>query len=308
MQDNRVLVTGGAGFIGSNLANTLAAENEVIVVDDLFLGTEENLVDAVDFRERSVLEDELPTDVDVLFHLAALSSMQMHEDDPQRGARVNVEGFVNTVEQFVEDGGDTVVYATTSSIYGDRTEPSPESMSVEARTGYEASKLARERYAEYYDNYYDDLSVAGLRYFSVYQGMADGAEGHKGEFANIIAQFAEDIANGESPVIYGDGTQTRDFTHVQDVVDATIRAAETGLSGVYNVGTETQYSFNRVVEMLNEELGTDVEPEYVENPIPEDVYVHDTLADVSKFREATGWVPAISFSEGLERVCSPYLE
>ncbi|MFW5922363.1 MAG: NAD-dependent epimerase/dehydratase family protein [Halodesulfurarchaeum sp.] len=308
MQGQRVLVTGGAGFIGSNLANTLAAENDVIVVDDLFLGTPDNLVDAVDFRERSVLEDDLPTDVDVLFHLAALSSMQMHEDDPQRGARVNVEGFVNAVEQFVQDGGETVVYATTSSIYGDRTEPSPESMAVEARTGYEASKLARERYAEYYDNYYDVLTVAGLRYFSVYQGMADGAEGHKGEFANIIAQFADDIANGESPVIYGDGTQTRDFTHVEDVVAATIQAAEHELSGIYNVGTETQYSFETVVEMLNDELGTDVEPEYVENPIPEDVYVHDTLADASRIREATNWVPEISFSEGIERVCAPYTD
>jgi UDP-glucose 4-epimerase len=308
MQGQRVLVTGGAGFIGSNLANALATDNDVIVVDDLFLGTPENLVESVDFREQSVLEDDLPTDVDVLFHLAALSSMQMHEDDPQRGARVNVEGFVNAVEQFVADGGETVVYATTSSIYGDRTEPSPESMDVEARTGYEASKLARERYAEYYDNYYDDLSVAGLRYFSVYQGMADGAEGHKGEFANIIAQFADDLASGESPVIYGDGTQTRDFTHVDDVVRATIAAAEHDLSGIYNVGTETQYSFETVVEMLNEELGTAVEPEYVENPIPEDVYVHDTLADASRIREATGWDPEISFAEGIERVCAPYTD
>jgi len=308
MNGQRVLVTGGAGFIGSNLANALAVDNEVIVVDDLFLGTEENLVDAVDFRERSVLEDDLPTDVDVLFHLAALSSMQMHEDDPQRGARVNVEGFVNTVEQFVEDGGDTVVYATTSSIYGDRTEPAPESMPVEVNTGYEASKLAREKYAEYYDNYYDDLTLAGLRYFSVYQGMADGAEEHKGEYANIIAQFADDIANGESPVIYGDGTQTRDFTHVSDVVDATIKAAEAELSGIYNVGTGEQYAFETVVEMLNEELGTDVEPEYIENPIPEDVYVHDTLADASRIADATGWRPDISFEEGVERVCAPYVE
>jgi UDP-glucose 4-epimerase len=305
MQGKRVLVTGGAGFIGSNLANTLVEDNEVVVVDDLFLGTEENLVDEVEFLERSVLEEDLPADVDVLFHLAALSSMQMHEDDPQRGARVNVEGFVNTVEQYLEHGGDTVVYATTSSIYGDRTEPSPESMAVESRTGYEASKLARERYAEYYSNYYD-VSLAGLRYFSVYQGMAGGAEGHKGEFANIIAQFADDIANGRSPVIYGDGTQTRDFTHVDDVVEATILAAERELDGIFNVGTGEQYDFATVVDMLNDELGTDVEPEYVENPIREDVYVHDTLADASKIREATGWEPTISFEDGIQRVCEPY--
>src|SRR5699024_7359962 len=152
MNGQRVLVTGGAGFIGSNLANHLAAENDVIALDDGFLGTPENLDSTVDFVEASVLDDDLPTDVDVLFHLAALSSGPMHEDDPQRGARVNVEGFVNTVEQVRRNGCDTVVYASTSSIYGDRTEPSPEDMDVKARTGYEASKLARERYGEYYAN------------------------------------------------------------------------------------------------------------------------------------------------------------
>jgi len=304
MRDERVLVTGGAGFIGSNLANHLAAANEVIAVDDQYLGTPDNLDDDVEYVEASVLDEDLPTDVDVVFHLAALSSYAMHEENPQRGARVNVEGFVNTVEQAVRDGCDTVVYASTSSIYGSRTEPSPEDMDVAARTGYEASKLARERYAEYYSNFHD-VSAAGMRFFSVYQGYG-GSEEHKGEYANVIAQFAEDIANGRSPALYGDGTQTRDFTHVEDIVRALETAADEGLDGVYNVGTEESYSFNTVVEMLNEELGTAVEPEYVENPIPEDVYVHDTMADISKLTAETAWEPEIDFEEGLKRVCAQY--
>src|SRR5699024_10781599 len=155
---------------------------------------------------------DLPTDVDVLFHLAALSSGPMHEDDPQRGARVNVEGFVNTVEQVRRNGCDTVVYASTSSIYGDRTEPSPEDMGVKARTGYEASKRALEGYGECYANGHG-MNTAGMRFFAVYQGYG-GAEGHKGEYANLIAQFADCIANGTAPEIYGDGSHTRDFTHV----------------------------------------------------------------------------------------------
>ena len=305
MEDCRVLVTGGAGFIGSNLANHLAAENEVVAVDDCYLGTPENLDDAVDFRELSVLDDDLPTDVDAVFHLAALSSMQMHEDDPRRGARVNVEGFVNTVDQARRDGCDTVVYASTSSIYGDRTEPSPEDMDVEARTGYEASKLARERYAEFFANRYD-VSMAGLRFFSVYQGYEGGAEEHKGEFANIIAQFADDIANGRSPVIYGDGSHTRDFTHVDDIVRGIELAADDRLTGIYNLGTGVSYDANTVVEMLREELDSDVEPEYVENPIPGDVFVNHTMADASKMKEATGWEPQISFEEGIRQVCAPY--
>ncbi|MFB6084752.1 MAG: NAD-dependent epimerase/dehydratase family protein [Halorientalis sp.] len=304
MQDKRVLVTGGAGFIGSNLANHLAADNEVIALDDGFLGTPENLDEGVEFVEASVLDDDLPVDVDVVFHLAALSSLRMHEDDPQRGARVNVEGFVNTVEQARQAGCETVVYASTSSIYGSRTEPSPEDMPVSVDTGYEASKLARERYGEYFANYHD-MNVAGLRFFSVYQGYG-GAEEHKGEYANVIAQFADDIASGESPVLYGDGEQTRDFTHVDDIVRGIETTADHELTGIYNLGTGDAYSFNTVVELLNEELGTDVEPEYVENPIPEDVYVHDTCADISKINAATGWEPEIDFEEGIERVCAQY--
>jgi len=304
MDDHRVLVTGGAGFIGSNLANALAANNDVVVVDDGYLGTPENLRDDVTFRERSVLDDELPTDVDVVFHLAALSSYAMHEDDPRRGARVNVEGFVNVVEQATRDGCDTVVYASTSSIYGSQTEPCPEDMPVTVNTGYEASKMARERYGEYFSNHYG-LSIAGMRFFSVYQGYG-GAEEHKGEYANVIAQFADDIANGRQPELYGDGTQTRDFTHVDDIVRGLELAADHELDGIYNLGTGESYDFNTVVELLNEELGTDVEPTYVENPIPEDVYVHDTCADSTKMQEATGWEPDISFREGIRRVCAQY--
>ncbi|MFB6074196.1 MAG: NAD-dependent epimerase/dehydratase family protein [Haloarculaceae archaeon] len=305
MQGRRVLVTGGAGFIGSNLANHLAADNEVVALDDCYLGTPENLADDVEFVEASVLDADLPTDVDVVFHLAALSSLTMHEDDPARGARVNVEGFVNTVEQAREDGCEHVVYASTSSIYGDRTEPSPEDMPVEANTGYEASKLAREQYAEYFHNYYG-LTTAGMRFFSVYQGMAEGAEGHKGEYANLIAQFADDIANGRRPVIWGDGSHSRDFTHVEDIVRGLELAADHELQGIYNLGTGEQYTIEYLVERLNDHLGTDVEPVYEENPIPADVFVHDTCADATKMQEATGWEPEVDFETGLARVCAQY--
>jgi len=306
LEEQTVLVTGGAGFIGSNLANHLAESNDVTVVDDCYLGTPENLSDAVEFVDASVLDDELPTDVYIVFHLAALSSYAMHEEDPTTGARVNVEGFVNVVEQARQDGCETVVYASTSSIYGSRTEPSPEDMPVSVNTGYEASKLARERYGEYFSNHYD-MSAAGMRFFSVYQGYG-GAEEHKGEYANVIAQFADDIADGEAPVLYGDGTQTRDFTHVSDIVRGLELAAVHELDGIYNLGTGEAYDFETVVEMINDELGTDVEAEYVENPIPDSVYVHDTCADSSKIRAETGWEPQIDFEEGIRRVCAQYTD
>jgi len=304
MENKRVLVTGGAGFIGSNLANRLAENNDVTAIDNIYLGTPENLNQSVDFVEASVLDDSFPSDVDVLFHLAALSSRNMHEENPQQGCRVNVEGFVNTVEQVRKHGCDTVVYASTSSIYGSRTEPSPESMSVEARTGYEASKLARERYAEYYSHHHD-ISMAGLRFFSVYQGFG-GNEEHKGKYANTVAQFADAIVNGKAPELFGDGTQTRDFTHVDDVVRACELAADHELTGIYNVGTKEAYSFNEMIDLINDTLGTDIDPKYIECPF--DGYVHDTMADITKFHEATGWEPEINFEEGVKRVCEPYLD
>ncbi|MGQ4555065.1 NAD-dependent epimerase/dehydratase family protein [Halobellus sp. GM3] len=304
MESKRVLVTGGAGFIGSNLANHLAAENDVVAVDDLHLGTPENLEDGVEFVDASVLEDDLPTEgVDALFHLAAYSSYTMAEEHKREATRVNVEGFVNAVEQAREDGCETVVYASTSSIYGSRTEPSPESLPVEARTCYEASKLAREQYGEYFHHHYD-MTLAGLRFFSVYQGYG-GAEEHKGEYANTVAQFADKIANGERPKVFGDGSQTRDFTHVDDIVRGVELAADHRLQGIYNLGTGESYTFNEMIALINDALGTDVDPEYVENPL--DVYVHDTMADGTKMREATGWEPEISFEDGVERVCAPYL-
>jgi len=275
-----------------------------VVVDDEHLGTPANLDEAVEYRRASVLDEDLPTDVDVLYHLAALSSYAMHEADPTTGARVNVEGFINAVEQARQDGCETVVYASTSSIYGSRTDPSPEDMPVAVDTGYEASKLARERYGEYFSNHHG-MSMAGLRFFSVYQGYG-GAEAHKGEYANVIAQFADDVANGRNPELYGDGEQTRDFTHVDDIVRGLRLAADHELDGIYNLGTGVSYSFNTVVDLINDELDSDVEPAYVENPIPESVYVHDTCADPSKMRAATGWEPEIGFREGIRRVCAQY--
>ncbi|QFU82781.1 NAD-dependent epimerase/dehydratase family protein [Natronorubrum aibiense] len=304
MQNTRVLVTGGAGFIGSNLANTLAAENEVIAVDNGYLGTAANLDDDVTYVEADVLKDDLPTDVDVVYHLAALSSRQMLEENPRQGARVNVEGFVNVVEQAIEDGCRTVVYASTSSIYGSRTTPSSEDDPTKAATGYDASMLGRERYAEYYNTMEPEMTLAGMRFFSVYQGYG-GAEAHKGEYANTVSQFAEKIASGESPVLWGDGTQTRDFTHVDDIIRGLEMAADHDLEGVYNLGTGEPYSFNETVSLINETLGTAVEPTY--EPIPLENYVHDTYADCSKFRDETGWEPRIDFEEGVKRVCEPYL-
>jgi UDP-glucose 4-epimerase len=305
LTNQNVLVTGGAGFIGSNLANYLVDENSVTVLDDLSLGVKENLKEDVSFIKGSVINDDLPInkDTDVVFHLAALSSLNMHEDRPVRGSEVNVSGFVNIAEKALENNVEDIVYASTSSIYGSRTDPSREDEIVESRTRYEASKLARERYAEAYANRYG-MNTVGLRFFSVYQGY-DGCEEHKDEYANVISQFAESMSNGEQPLVYGDGRQTRDFTYVSDIVRACEKAVGEH-NEVYNVGTGDPRSFNEVVNEINKQLGTDIKPDYTDNPIPEHVYVHDTCADITKIKDNLGWKPEVSFEEGIKKVCDPY--
>lgn len=308
MDQRRILITGGAGFIGSNLANHLAKDNTVVAFDNEYLGNPSNLTDDVQYVEGDVLDDSLPVrDMDAVVHLAALSSLTMHEEDIdglRQGARVNVEGFANVVEQARQAGCDTVAYASTSSVYAGREMPWGEELDVRAKTGYEASKLARERYAEYFSNAHG-MNMAGLRFFSVYQGY-EGSEEHKGEYANIISQFAADLAEGNRPVVYGDGEHTRDFTHVDDIVRGIEMALDHQLDGKYNLGTGDSYTANEVIAYLNEELGTDIEPEYVENPIPQEMFVQETQADAEKMTEATGWEPRIRFEEGIERVCQPY--
>ncbi len=200
--------------------------------------------------------------MDVVFHLAALSSYKMHEENPTKGARVNVEGFVNTVEQARNDGCDTVVYASTSSIYGRRTEPSPEEMAVTA------ARATRRRNspgsATRSTSTTTTICAAGLRFFSVYQGFG-GAEEHKGEFANTVAQFADEIASGDAPELFG--------TASRPAISPTSTTSSAGSSWPPNTAerrvqprTGEAYDFNTVVDMLNDELGTDVEPEYIENP------------------------------------------
>lgn len=305
MNARRIVVTGGAGFIGSNIANALTPDNDVVVIDDESLGTREHLDNDIEFYRRSVVEDELPLEgADLLIHFAARSSYDLVEDDPADGFRVNVEGFVNTVDQALEAGCDQVVYASSSSVYAPHTEPIGIEGPVEPNTGYEATKLAREQAAAYLSSHYD-VTMAGLRLFSVYQGF-EGNESHKGGYANVLAQFAEQLAEGEAPVLYGDGTQARDFVHVDDVVGAVTAVAEAGAEGIFNVGTGRATTFNDAVALLNDAIGTSIEPEYMAHPMPTSVYVDYTCGDASRLQEATGWAPAVSLEEGIERVCEPY--
>ena len=286
----KLLVTGGAGFIGSNIANTLSREKNTAVVafDDLSLGRPINLVQSVKFVKGSVMDYELTLELskgcDYIFHSAAKSSSPMFKNDPREGVDINVLGFMNVMESAKRNQVKKVIFASSSSMYNGLPIPFKESQTITPKTFYEASFYCREILAR---SYYleNGLNSIGLRYFSVYGPN----EKHKGNFANNISQFLWNMTNGDSPIIYGDGTQTRDFTFVDDVVQANILAlqSEEREFGIYNIGTGTETSFSRIVEIINQHLGTDIRATYVDNPIKN--YVHKTKADISLAKSELGY-------------------
>lgn len=294
----RVLVTGGAGFIGSNITEKISEDHDVVVLDDLYLGNKKNVDDyGVEFVKGSVMDAELVNKVckqcDYVFHNAAMSSSPMFKEQPELGMEVNVLGFMNVMKAALDNGVKKVIYASTSSMYNGNPLPFSENQPITAKTFYEASFRTREIVAQtyYYEN---NLSSIGLRYFSVYGPK----ELHKGQYANNISQFLWDMMEGKSPIIYGDGTQRRDFTFVHDVVSANILAMTSNIDfGIFNVGTGIGTSFTDLVALINKILGMSIEPQYIENPLKN--YVHDTIADLSLISKSLGYRPQWSLEKGI---------
>lgn len=295
----KALVTGGAGFIGSNLANTLAEQDDcdVMALDDLSLGTPSNLTQKVKFVPGSVMDSDLVRRLtkgcDYVFHDAAKSSSPMFKDDPRQGVDINVMGFMNVMESAKRNKVKKVIYASSSSIYNGLPFPFKESQTISPRSFYETSFYCREIVAR---SYYleNNLSSIGLRYFSVYGWN----EQHKKNFANNISQFLWDISKGNRPVIYGDGNQTRDFTFVKDVVQGNILAMRSERNfELYNIGTGIETSFNEILNIINKHLDADVDAIYQANPIKN--YVYRTLADISKAKKELGYNPGWNVESGV---------
>ena len=298
----KALVTGGAGFIGSNLANILDKRRvDVAVLDDLSLGVPGNLSDDVKLIHGSVTDQEVVDEAvkgcDCVFHLAAKSSVTMIQDDPVRGEEVNVVGFLRVLEAAKRSRVRRVVYASTSSMYSAIQPPHREDASIIPRTLYEQNFLAREHIGSIYSAT-SGVETVGMRFFSVYGPN----EWHKGKYANLISQFIWLMSKGEAPVIYGDGSQTRDFTHVRDVCEALILASKAkGVSGeVFNVCTGRSLSLTELVGVINETLGTNLEADYVVNPLK--MYVDHTLGDPSKAKRMLGFEAKVDLRSGVSEL------
>lgn len=289
-----VLVTGGAGFIGARLARRLEAEGFfVVVLDDFRCGTWENLsgfsgdvaaADAADFDYDAL------GDLEAVYHLAAITDTTVM--DAREMLRVNVEPFRRLLD-FTAKRGIPMVYASSAAVYGVRTDPAGfvEDAPATPSNVYGFSKavcdnLARRAWRT------KRPAVAGVRYFNVY----GPGEAHKGKFASMIRQLALQIRDGKNPRIFAYGEQQRDFVHVDDAVEGTLRAL--GKNGIYNLGCGEARSFNDVVAALNAALGTDKKPEYF--PCPYDFYQVFTRADLTRAKEELGYEPKYRLEDGVK--------
>ncbi|NQV08343.1 NAD-dependent epimerase/dehydratase family protein [Candidatus Woesearchaeota archaeon] len=298
-----ILITGGAGFVGSNLVREL---EDVRILDNLFLGKKQHL-DGVDaeFMKGDVLNEEdvkkALKDVDTVFHLAAHSSSPMFVNDCRGSIKVNTLGFLNVLEMSRKMGVKRVIYASTSTIYGNNQIPYKEDMHVTAPNFYAASKLACENYADVYSKEYG-IETVGLRLFSVYGPR----EEQKKEFANLASQFIWDMLKEKQPIVYDDGNQTRDFVYVKDVVRAFILASKAkGVDGeVFNVGGGVPWKVNDMINLLNELLGTNINPKYVDNPVSGYLYSHK--ADTSKAENVLGFKSEYTLKQGLKECVDYY--
>jgi UDP-glucose 4-epimerase len=301
----RTLVTGGAGFIGSNLVDALVGRgDEVIVLDDVSTGRRDNLAHALangaqlvegDIRDHGALS-ELCASVrpEVVFHLAAQIDVRKSVADPAFDARVNVEGTVNVLRAAHASGVRRVVNTSSGgAIYGEaRTIPAPEDHPVAPEAPYGLSKFCAEQYCELFARLHG-LSTVSLRYGNVY-GVRQDPLGEAG----VIAIFCGRLLGGGRPTIFGDGRQTRDYIFVSDVVDANLRAAETDAGGPFNIGRGVETTVLELVEELAPHAADGFEPEHAPERRGE---VRRIALDTARARAELGWEARVGLKEGLER-------
>ena len=305
----KVLVTGGAGFIGSNIsAELVKCGHDVVVLDNYLHGNDKNveeIIDKIELVKGSICDFELviklAKNCEVILHQAAAPSSPMFMKDLRGCTLINVDGFVNVLNAAKENDVKRVVYASTSSIYGNNKPPLTEDMKIEPVNFYSSTKLLNEHMAILFSREYD-IETVGLRYFSVY-GPNEMYKGSGGVYANLVSQFLWSIMNNEQPVIYGDGSQKRDFTYVKDAVQANILAMEskkTLMGEIFNVATGSRVSFNNLVSIIGNALGKNVKPKYIKMPVKG--YISDQIADISKIKTVLGYKPKYTLEDGIKDV------
>jgi UDP-glucose 4-epimerase len=302
------VVTGGAGFIGSHLSEELVRRGErVRVVDSLITGKRSNLahLDGVEFLEGDLADlavaGRAMAGADYVLHQAAIPSVPRSVQDPITSNRANIDATLNVLVAARDAGVKRVVYAGSSSAYGDTpTLPKREDMPTNPLSPYALQKLVGEQYLKLFTDLYG-LETVTIRYFNVFGPRQDPSSPYSG----VISLFATAVLDGRRPRIVGDGEQTRDFTYVANVVDGVLRACTAPKASglVINVATGGRISINRLCHTMAEMAGVRVEPEHV---APRAGDVRDSQADITRARDILGYEPVVSFEEGLRRTLEWY--
>ncbi len=300
----RVLVTGGAGFIGSHTVQALLSHGKAVtVLDDLSTGNEQNLSHLqgdLEFIKGSVCsENDLQralANVSSVIHLAAVISVVHSVQDPVHCDEVNVHGTVKLLDMARRLGVRRLVLASSAAVYGeDPIQPKVETAPIQALSGYAASKACDEIYLKMFLHLYQ-LETVALRYFNVFGPR----QSPNSQYAAVIPKFIDTMLRNNAPVIFGDGEQTRDFCFVENVVDANLRALQSpaAVGQSINIGTGKSTSLNQLVQMLNRILGSQFQPTY-DAPVPGDI--RHSLADITLARDALSYTPRVDVHQGLEQ-------
>jgi len=306
---NKFLVTGGAGFIGSNICRKLVSQNCFVrVVDNLLTGKKSNLsdiFDKIEFIEADMGDEQVANsamkDIDVVLHQGALPSVPLSVDNPAATHKHCVDATFTLLVAARDSGVKKFVYAASSSAYGDTpTLPKVESMIPAPLSPYAVGKLTGEYYCSVFYHVYN-LETISLRYFNVFGPY----QNPKSQYAAAIPAFVTSILNNESPTIYGDGEQSRDFTYIDNVVEANLLAAraEKTKGQVVNIACGCSVTVNQIIKMINHSLGKDIKPIYA-NPRPGDV--KHSLADITAAQNLIGFEPKVSFEQGLQKAIDWY--
>lgn len=310
----KILVTGGAGFIGSNLCDALLERNyEVHCMDNLLTGKYSNISHLIDHPKFTFFETDIRSidsckeamnGCEVVAHLAALGSVPRSINDPLTTNSINIDGFLNVIHSAKELGIKRFVFAASSSTYGDSASlPKVENIIGNPLSPYAVGKYVNELYAHVYALNYG-LSYIGLRYFNVFGKRQDP----HGAYAAVIPKFIQQFLDGEAPTINGDGTNTRDFTHIENVVDATLRAIENTKvdadNQIYNVAFGSSTSLNELVALIKEAI-TSRKPQAA---LPNISYgpfrkgdIPHSLASIKKIKTQLGYIPKVSIKEGIQK-------
>lgn len=298
----KVLVTGGAGFIGSNLCNRLCKKYAVTAFDDLSLGKKENLAKAVKFIKGDVEKihdlQALSEKYDYLVHLAGASCTFMFQEDLKAAMSNNILGFINVLDFARKTKVKKVLFASTSSIYGDNPTPFREDQAVTPPNFYSVAKLSMEHLAFVYHREYKTEIIA-FRFLSVYGPK----EEHKTRYANLVSQFLWNIYLDKPPVVYDDGLQERDLTNVADVcagIELAIATPKKFGYTLFNIGSSKYYNLLEIIAKINQHLGKNIQPKHIKSPLKWTARRH--LADLTKIQRELGYKPKYSLDQGIEEI------